>query len=243
MLPKIDHPTYEVKLISREDLVKFRPFLVKEQKLLMMAKESEELNSLVKTLKQVAENCILDEKVDVNSLPLVDLELLFLHLWARSVGEIQNVYYKCTNPIVKEDGTTSNCGMIIEHAVNLLQIPVENESVNNVIHLSPKIGIQMKLPSFDAIEGLDKLPEEDRDFYLAAKCIDFIWDENSVHRASEATYEELLNFIENLSSDKYQKIEEFFENSPKIRMSLQKICPKCGYQHDIELEGLEDFFL
>lgn len=243
MLPKIDHPTYEVKLISRKELVKFRPFLVKEQKLLMMAKESAEIGTLVRNLKQVAKNCVLDEKLDVDTLPLVDLELLFLHFWARSVGEIQNVYYKCTNQITKEDGSTSNCGMIVEHAVNLLEIPIENELASGKIELTPKIGIQMKLPSFDAIEGLDKIPEEDRDFYLASKCIDYIWDESSVHHSTEATAEEMLNFVENLSSDKYQKIEEFFESSPKIRLQIMKVCPKCGYQHDIELEGLEDFFL
>lgn len=238
MLPVIDHPTYEVKLLSRKEPVKFRPFLVKEQKLLMMAKESEEIGSLVKTLKQIAKNCVLDEKLNVDTLPLVDLEILFLHFWSRSVGEVQNVYYKCTNQV---EG--SNCGMIIEHAVNLLQIPIENEVFNSLISLTPKIGIQMKLPSFDSIEALDQIPEEDRDYYLASKCIDYIYDENSVHKADEATSEELLNFIENLSGDKYQKIEEFFEKSPKIRLQLKKICPKCGYEHDIELEGLEDFFL
>lgn len=240
-LPTIDHAVYEVKLLSRKELTKFRPFLVKEQKILMMAKESDDLDSMVKALKQIAKNCIIDD-VNVDDLPMVDLEWLFLNLKARSSGEIQELYYKCTNDITANNETKA-CGMIVEVAINLLQIPLLNQNFNSRIDLNSESGIQFKLPTFEALNLTKDLPEEDQEHALVAECIDIIWDKDSVYKAKEATKEELLNFVEQIPLDKYGEVEKLFKNLPQIKQTITQVCPKCAYNHEFVLEGLEDFFI
>lgn len=143
-LPRIDYPIHEVKLLSQKEPVKFRPFLVKEQKLMMMAVETDEIATTISTVKQIINNCLIDE-IDVDFLPLVDIEILFLNLRARSMGEVTQVYFKCKNKIdtMKKFGLESvdlekdgeECGMVIEVPVNLLTVPIVNQDRRQADHV------------------------------------------------------------------------------------------------------------
>ena len=236
-LPRIDQPIYEVELTSRGK-TRYRPFLVKEQKLLMMAVEAKDIENTVKTLKQIVASCVLDD-VDVDALPMVDLELLFIHLRARSMGEIMDVYYKCTNLI--EDKV---CGMVIDVPVNLLELKPSEATMNNIIALSDKVGVKMHYPSFDLIDLLVKTDNNtEAEFIVVAGCIDSIYDENQVYNAKDAAPEELQNFVTQLPLEKYDMLKKFIDSAPKVKKDIIQACPRCHYEHKLVLEGLQDFFI
>ena len=143
-LPKLDVPTYEVNLISTGKPVRFRPFLVKEQKLFLMAAESDDTNEVIRTIRQVLKNCVLDE-IDIDSLPSFDLEYLFMNLRARSVEEVVDLKYKCNNIVKDEDGNDKKCGGEVEFNLNLLEIqPTKNPEHTNKIQITENIGVCFK---------------------------------------------------------------------------------------------------
>lgn len=236
-LPTLEYPTYEVKLTSRGK-TKFRPFLVKEQKLLMMAVEGKDMENTIKTIKQIVSACVLD-KIDVDALPMVDLELLFINLRARSMGEVMEVYYKCQNPVDDKP-----CGMIMEIPVNLLNIKVQEEKgLTNKIALSDTIGVGMHYPSFDLLDLLIHAKDNiDAEFVVVAGCIDYIYDKDNMHLAKDANPEELQQFVMNLPTEKYELLKNFILKAPKVRETVKKQCSKCSYDHTFTLEGLNDFF-
>ena len=240
MLPTLEYPIFEVNLLSIGK-VKFRPFLVKEQKLLLMAVEAKDAKTTIDTIKQIVQNCLINPvDVDVDALPLVDLEILFMNLRARSMGEVMNVFYECENQITE----TGKCGMIIEVGVNLLEVPVVNKDLDKKLIFSEDIGVVMKYPSFDLMSRFIKDDENtEAEYIIAANCIDYIYDKDNVYKASDAKEEELISFIDNLPDDKYQLIKNFIENSPVSKIEIEKKCPKCGYDHKFKLEGLNDFFI
>ena len=141
-LPKLDVPVYETKLISNGKSVKYRPFLVKEQKLFLMATQSEELSDSIDVIKQVLRNCILTEDIDVEELSTFDLEYLFLQLRAKSVGEVVNLRYTCNNDVPAENGQTKKCGGIVKFNLNLQEVkPEKEENHTNKIQITPSFGV------------------------------------------------------------------------------------------------------
>lgn len=252
-LPKIDHPVYEITLSCSPKPIKYRPFLVKEQKLLMMASSSKDTKSLIETIKQLIRNCCIDE-IDVDNLPIHDMEKLFLELRARSIGENVDVYFKCNattpNDQTDADATASEevpCGMIINVKIDLLKdVKVkENSNFSNTIMVNQNIGVKLKHPTIDHMEIFEKIEEADDPNLiddLIASCIDVIFDNEQVYRAKDATKEELQEFINCLSADAYSKLENYIANSPTIQYVNSHSCPKCGSQHTINLEGIADFF-
>lgn len=242
-LPKISSPTYEVQLLSRKKPVKFRPFLVKEQKLMLIAAESKDPVETVKILKQVATNCIVDEDINVEELPYVDLEKLFLHFRARSMGEVIDVHFRCKHMVTDPTGKEKECGMIMQIPVNLLEVPVINNEIETRIMVTEKVGIQMKIPTFEMMEEILDDSEDFGDFKTIAKCIEYVYDENDVYYAKDATLGEMVDFLINLPPDKYEKIEKFFDKLPKIKKEITHQCGKCGHSHNLALEGLGDFFI
>ena len=243
-LPKIDVPVYETKLISTGKTVKFRPFLVKEQKLFMMASESTDVKETVGVIKQVLNNCILSD-VDVETLPTFDLEHLFMQLRARSVGEVINLKYNCNNIVKKDDGEEKTCGGLVKFDLKLLEIqPTIDKEHSTKIVISPKLGIVMKYPSFEtafADEMIENNIEKTID--IIVNCIDYIYDEDQMYYAKDTPKEELVEFIENLQQDDVEKIQNFFSTMPKIKKDLDFKCPKCGYEERIEVEGIQNFFV
>lgn len=237
-LPKIEYPTYTVKLLSKKEPVRFRPFLVKEQKLLMMGAESKSQETVIETLLQIANNCILDD-TDVTKLPMVDLEFLFLHMRARSVSESIDVFFKCKN-IVEE----KECGMVIDMAVDLLkEVNIVNESNTNKIMLTDKVGVMMRYPSINQLNISAEQTSKEIEMQLVVDCIDKIFDENSVVDAASADISELNEFVENLSNLDYGKLLEYTKFVPTIQYTNKQECPRCGFVHNVKLEGINDFFI
>lgn len=246
-LPKLSYPTYEVKLLSQKDPIRIRPFTVREEKLMLMASEAGDLKTTVDTLKQIITNCAVTP-LDVDNISMVDLETIFLNLRARSIGEKGKTYFKCQNTIVTMTGSVgleskSTCGMIIDVDVDFLHVPIVNADQELKIMFDDEIGVKMRYPSFSLFSKMVGVKDEDIEYMLAANCLDLIFDKENVHKADDATQEELLEFLLNLPGDKYEKIREFTQNTPKTRMEVDKTCVKCGFQHHLVLEGIEDFFV
>lgn len=241
-LPKLDTPIYETKLISDGKIVRFRPFLVKEQKLFLMANESEDPKDGINAIKQVLHNCILNEDVDIDSLPTFDLEYLFLQLRARSVGEISNLRYSCNNTVLDENGKDKICGGVVKIDLNLLDIKPElNPEHSNKIELTDKMGIVMKYPNFNILKKLDINNQADL-LNVVAGCIDYVYDSDNVYYAKDSTKEELNEFVESLSQTDFLKIQKFFQTMPKLSKDVNFKCSKCKYEEKITLEGLMSFF-
>ena len=243
MLPKIDVPVYTIKLISTGKEIKYRPFTVKEEKLFLMASESKEIETIVDTTKQVLNNCILTE-IDIDSLPVFDIEYLFLNIRARSVSEIISVNYNCNNEIKDELGEkTHKCGNVVKLDINLLEIkPSETKKLEKKIQLTNKIGIVMKYPNFNTVTKYDDNNTENI-LKLTVSCIDYIYDDDQIYYAKDSTEKELIEFIENMQTKDLEKIKEFFDNMPKLSKNLDFKCGKCGYEETITLEGLQSFFV
>jgi hypothetical protein len=245
MLPKLDVPIFETKLISNDRIIRFRPFLVKEQKLFLMTNETNDAKEMIKTVKQVLKNCILDE-IDIDNLATFDLEYLFLNLRARSVSEVSNLKFTCNNTVKDaeaEDGE-KKCGATVEIDVNLLEVECKkNPEHTNKVELTNKVGIMMKYPTFNSI-NLDDLNSEniDKIVDVIISCIDFIYDDDQIYYAKDTPEKELIEFVENLKQSDLEKISKFFNTLPKIKKDLDFNCKKCGYQETINLEGMQSFF-
>lgn len=237
-LPKIDVPVYDLELPLSKKRIKYRPFLVKEQKNLLMAMESDDNVAIQSNIKQVLQNCTITKKIDVDKLPLIDIEYYFLQLRARSVGEIVSNRYRCNNVVNDKE-----CGNIMETDINLLDIKVEGDIDGEPIQITDKISVKMKYPDFSVIKKIGaKSSLTDASFDMIANSIDYIFDGEQMHYAKESTHEELLEFLESLNQQQFSKLEEFFDNLPKIRKTIDLKCSRCGFEHSIKAEGLEDFF-
>lgn len=240
MLPKIDIPIYETHLISNGELVRFRPFLVKEQKLFLMANESDDPKETINTIKQVLRNCILDD-LDVDNLATFDIEYLFLQLRARSVGEVVTLRFTCNNDITEEN----KCGNVVKIDVNVLDIkPTVNTEHSNKIQINDKIGIVLKYPTFGSVD-VASLDTENLDQVLdiIVACIDYVYDEEQIYPAKDSSKKELTDFIENLKQTDLEKISAFFNSLPKMKKDVDFKCDKCGYHETLQLEGIQSFFV
>lgn len=238
-LPKLDIPSYEIELPISKKKIKFRPFLVKEQRNLLMALESNETSTVQQNIRDILTNCTLTENVDIDRLPIIDIEYYFIHLRAKSVGEIVEARYRCNNIVGDKE-----CGNIMETNINLQEIRVtQDKPVEPEIKITPKITIKLKYPEFGIVK--DSLKYDDINevtFSMIANSIEYIYDGEQFYYAHESTPEELLQFVESLNAEQFKKIEEFFENLPKLKENVDITCSKCGFHHTIEVEGLESFF-
>ena len=241
MLPKIDIPIYETNLISNGNLIRFRPFLVKEQKLFLMASESEDQKETINTIKQVLRNCILDD-IDVDKMATFDIEYLFLQLRARSVGEVVNLRFTCNN--TSKDNETEKCGNTVQIDVNVLDVKPEiNSEHNNKIEITDKIGIVLKYPTFGAVDIMDiNTQDMEQILNVIISCVDYIYDDEQIYYGKDTSKEELREFIENLRQPDLEKISQFFNTLPKMKKELEFNCNKCGYKEILHLEGIQSFF-
>ena len=239
-LPKLDVPTYEIELPISKKTIKYRPFLVKEQRNLLMALESSESKTIQQNVKDILYNCTLTEGVDLDKLPIIDIEYFFINLRAKSVGEMVDSKYRCNNEV---DG--KECGNIMEANINLLDIkPVSEKEVSPDIKISDTISIKMKYPEFGIVkDSLDSNDISEVTFNMIAQSIEHIYDGEQFYYASEAQPGEMVQFIESMSQNQFEKIEDFFNNLPKLKNTAEMTCGKCGFKHKIETEGLESFFV
>lgn len=238
-LPKLDVPTYEIELPISKKKIKYRPFLVKEQKNLLMALESNESSTIQQNVRDILNNCTLTENINIDKLPIIDVEYYFINLRSKSVGEIVETRYRCNNEVEEKV-----CGNIMEASVNLQNIqPYREEEVSPEIQLTDKITIKMKYPEFGIIK--DSINMEDITevtFNLISESIEHIYDGDQFYYAHEAEPGEMLEFVEGLNQAQFEKVEHFFNNLPKLKETVEMTCSKCGFHHTIDVEGLENFF-
>lgn len=243
-LPKIDTPIYDLELPLSKKKIKFRPFLVKEQKNLLMAMESNDSKSIESNIKQILENCTVKGNIDIEKLPVLDVEYYFLQLRARSVGEVVQNKYRCNNEIVNTEGETKTCGNIMETEIDILNIQVENlKEKADEVQLTENIVVKLKYPEFSVLNRLNQLDNvTDVAFEMIADSIEYIFDGDQFYYAKESSHKELVEFVESLSQQQFSKIENFFNDLPKLKKTVEMKCSKCGFEHKFTVEGLESFF-
>ena len=235
-LPKIDLPIYSVHLKSENRSVRFRPFVVKEEKLLIMALESNDYKMVVDTIKQVINNCLVDE-VDLDKLPMFEVENIFLNLRARSMGEKVEITYICQN-VVEE----KKCGAEMDLEVDLLQVATKMSDVNPVVQLTDNIGIKLKFPTFETARKLQLETNVDLVIKIIRECTEFIFDKEQTYPTDDVPDAEFDNFINGLTQEQFGRIKNFFDNIPKLTYNGKVACPRCKKEHDVVLEGILDFF-
>ena len=236
-LPKIATPTYELEIPSSKKKIKYRPFLVKEEKILIIAMESEDSNQIANAVKNVISNCILTKGVKVEELSTFDIEYLFLNNRGKSVGEEVEVLVTCP-----DDNETQ-----VPTIINLDDIKVEvSEDHSRDIKLDDSLVLRMKYPSMNEfIKNNFSIGGDigvDETFELISSCIEQVYSEEESWSAADCTKKELNEFLEQLSSKQFKEIEKFFDTMPKLSHLIQIKNPKTGVESEVVLEGLSAFF-
>ena len=227
-LPKLNTPVYEAILTSTEKVIKYRPFLVKEEKVLLTAMEDGSQTALMNAIKTILKNCI-QGKVNVDRLPLFDIEYLFLKLRSNSVGEVSEIGLKCTD---------TECGGVNKLSINMDEIEVTKpEGHNRKIMISDDIGVMMSYP----VIKTSGITEEDG-LEIVKDCIEMVFTEEETHERDSFTKKELDEFIDSMDSKQFAKIKEFFDTMPKLQHTINYKCEKCGGDKEITLQGLDSFF-
>jgi hypothetical protein len=236
-LPKIATPSYELELPSTGETVQFRPFLVKEEKLLVIALESEDTKQITTAIKTVIKNCILTKNIKVENLPTFDIEYLFLNIRGKSVGEQIEV-----NIICPDDNVTQ-----VPVKIDIDSIKVQkNEEHTNQIRVDKNIMMEMKYPSLDQFikSNFDFTNENamEQSFDLIASCVGKIYTEEEVWTSSDVSKKELSEFLDQMNSTQFKEIEKFFETMPKLSHKIEVTNPKTGVESEVIMEGLASFF-
>ena len=230
-LPKLENPTYAFNVPSLNRKVEFRPFLVKEEKVLMMAQESQDEKKILKTVKDIISACSFG-KLNPDECAASDLEYLFLQLRAKSVGETVSVKIKC-----------SECDNYEKCAINLEEIALsEPKDLDNTVEITDSIGLILKTISLSDAEKINKKDTEKAFNQTIMYSIESIYDSDNVYPASESTEKELIEFIDSLSHKHLEKIQSYIQNVPKLQHECQFKCTQCGHDNVTVLEGIESFF-
>jgi len=236
-LPKIATPTYELELPSTGETIQYRPFLVKEEKVLVIALESEDTKQITTAVKSVIKNCILSKGIKVENLPTFDIEYLFLNIRGKSVGEDLDVNIVC--PDDEETQVVVN--------INLDDIKVQkSEEHTNRIKVDDSIMMEMKYPSLEQFikNNFDFSDKNamDQSFELIASCIDKIYTEDEVWASADISKKEVIEFLESMNSSQFKDIEKFFETMPKLSHTITVKNPNTKVESEVVLEGLASFF-
>ena len=242
-LPKIAAPIFELNLPSTGEAIKYRPFLVKEQKILLLALESEDQKSITTAIKQIINNCAIDP-VDVDKLPTFDIEYFFVRLRAKSINE--RVDLRMSHPGFRNK-LNEECSHQTTVSFDLMELNVvktENHADRILLDEQTGIGIKLKYPT---VELDTKLTGEESQMDLATisiiNAIDYIYDNENLYKKDDYTRQELLEFIDNLSQQQFAKLASFFETMPKLKHTVKWKCGKCGQEDQAELEGMSNFFV
>ena len=237
-LPKISSPTYELELPSTGKKIRYRPFLVREEKILIMALESEDMKQITSAIVQILNDCILTRGVKIKELSTFDIEYLFLNIRAKSVGESVEVNVTCP-----DDGETS-----VQMEIDIDTIKVQKDKKHkNIIKLDDTLSMKLKYPSLDQFvennfEYNDETNDVNKSMTMIASCIEMVYDSEESWNASDCTKKELEEFIEQLNSKQFKEIEEFFTTMPKLSHTIVVKNPNTGVESEVVLEGLASFF-
>ena len=236
-LPKISTPTYELVLPSSGKKVKYRPFLVKEEKILIMALESEDTKQITSAIKSVLSDCILSRGIKIDKLATFDIEYLFLNVRGKSVGETVEVNVTCP-----DDGQTK-----VEMVIDIDSIKIQKDSNHsNIIKLDDSLSVQMNYPSLDQfIEtnfDTSNNSQVDESLTVIMSCIKQVYNEEESWDATDCTKKELRDFVESMNSKQFKEVENFFETMPKLSHKVKVMNPNTKVESEVVIEGLASFF-
>ena len=234
-LPKVNTPTYELVVPSTDEKVKIRPFLVKEEKILLIAMEAQEQSGILNAVKDIVKSCTFD-KFDVNRAPIFDIEYIFLNIRAKSVGEVSTVNLRCP-----DDNET-----FVKTDIDLTKVDVQiTEGHTNKIELTDEMGMIMTYPTLDSFSDSTTVINASNMLDVIASCVAQIYDKKGedVYDAKDSTKQELVDFLESLNSKQFLEIQKFFDTMPKLTHTVNIENPETKVKSDITLTGLNDFFV
>jgi thiaminase len=237
-LPIQNATIYTATVPSTKQEIKFRAFLVREEKALLIAQQSEDQVVMMDTLKQIIKSCVKTE-LDVDALALFDIEYIFAQLRSKSVGELVDLMVACD--VCPDEEMKARVKLSFDLSKLEVNFP---EDHNKKITLFDNVGVVMRYPSLNIIKDLENMDQTDAEsiFKIITKSIDFIYDGDELHYAKDQTEAELKEFLENLSQEQFKKIQQFFETMPKLSKEVQYDCPVCNHHHEKVIEGLSSFF-
>jgi hypothetical protein len=231
-LPSLATPTFSTTIPSTGQEIEYRPFLVKEEKILLMALEGGDQSEIAKATEKIIQSCVLDN-IEINKLATFDVEYLFLKLRGKSVGEVIDLKVAHTDE-------NSECKYRTDIEINIDDIAVVGDEVENTIMVDENVGVVLRFPGMRDVDGMDVESPESM-FGVIGNCIDYVFDKDVVY--NEFTKKEINDWVEALSQKQFLKIAEFFNNIPKLSHKVEWTCPECGKKDSITLEGLQSFFM
>lgn len=238
-LPGIDLPIFEVKLPSTGQEIRVRPFRVKEEKLLLIASESGDINDIINTTKQVISNCLVDKDVNVNTLPFFDVDFLFIALRARSISDTIQISFICKNET--EEGI---CNTAFDTELDLTNTEIKkNPDIKSDIKLDAETLVKMRYPNYGitkTVMGTETILE--KKIRIIAACIDRVIKKDKIFSSKDFTPNQIIEFIENLTEAHYKKLEEFIDNFPYFYVGVEHTCEACGFNHKLEYKDFTSFF-
>ena len=228
-LPQLNTAKYTTMVPSLKKEVTFRPYLVKEEKVLMMAMETQDQKSIMRAVKEVIKSCVFDD-IDVDKLAMFDIEALFLALRSKSVGENVAIKLKC------------ECEELTEVNINLDEIQINDIEKDNVIPLTSEVGVTMRYPALSDVENIDAEGGIESMMDMIIKCMDSIYDTDAVHDVSNESKESVQSFLDSLNGEQFKKLAEFFEDLPSLNYNAEWDCVGCNKHNTMELKGIASFF-
>lgn len=237
MIPKTDLPTYTVKIPSSNKEITVRPFVVKEEKLLLMAINEGAEDAIIHTTKQVVNNCIISGDFDVDKAPFFDVDYLFIFLRAKSVGESVEVNFKCN---VDNDG--SECGKVFTANVDISNYRLIKSDIDPKIPMDHLV-VKMGYPPYSVTKTIiDQDTTIDKKVKIIAGSIEYIQDKEKFYTKKDMSFKHMVEFVEGMTQDKFKKLEKFVENFPSFVVVAEAKCPKCNFVHKIEYKDFISFF-
>ena len=239
-LPSVATPEYKCTIPSTGQEIVYRPFLVKEEKLLLMAGESDKDEDHILAIAKVISECILTEGIEVGSLAPFDLEYVFLNIRAKSVGEILELKLRHINPTGPTGTLESSCDHVTEVKFNIEDVAVPGPLPDKKVALTDSLGIVLKFPTFQDIAYTQDDINTNIMFDLITACVDYVYDNDDIYK--DFTKEEMGEWIGNLGQTQFEKITQFFENMPRLTHELKWKCEACGREDSMVVEGVQSFF-
>jgi hypothetical protein len=234
-LPKLEVPIYELTVPSTDEKIKYRPFLIKEEKILLIAMEAQEQSGILNAVKDIVKSCTFD-KFDVNRAPIFDIEYIFLNIRAKSVGEVSTVNLRCP-----DDNET-----FVQTEIDLTKVDVQiTEGHTNKIELTDEMGMILQYPTLDSFTDSTTVINASNMLDVIASCVSQIYDKKGedVYDAKDSTKQEIVDFLESLNSKQFLEIQKFFDTMPKLTHTVTIENPETKVKSDITLTGLNDFFV
>ena len=235
-LPMNVMPTYTLTIPSTQKKYKYRPFVIKDQKALLIAQASDDVGVMLDTVKDVVRSCIVED-IDVDKLASFDIEYIFSQLRAVSVGEMVDLIFRC-DTCTSEDA-------VAKVRIDLRQLSVDTPANHDSkIPLFGDVGVVMKYPNISTLKSLELASDSDINvmFDVVVDCIDYIYNSEEVFYSKEQSREEMVQFVSNLTADQFDNLEEFFRTMPRLRQYVNYTCPVCSKEHNKYIEGLSSFF-